>query len=185
MLSFRTPDIGLAYIYFDHQQAQTLKPADYIANLVRQFEEQKEGLTASIRSAYDQLPLKSQKPDFQALEAFLSNSIESFSSGIYIILDGFDECKEDSRKALIDSLCLLIPRDNRFRFFLATRPNSIVETLTSSFVNLARSIEVTTKKVEQTRDLKQFIDAKLSREYLEDEERLFISDGVFGKAEGS
>ena len=185
MLSCRTPDIGLAYIYFDHQQAQTLKPADYIANLVRQFEKQKQGLTTSIQSFYDKLPLKTERPDLEQLTSFLLDSAKSFSSAIYIIVDGFDECKEDGRKAVVDCLCSLKTANNRFRFLVATRPNNNVQTLASSFSDLARIIEVTTEKFEQTRDLKQFINGKLSGEDLEDEERSFLSKGILEKAAGS
>jgi hypothetical protein len=184
MLNFLTPDIGLAYIYFEHQQAQSLKPEDYIANLVRQFEEQKEGLSPFIQSVYGRLPSKFEKPDSQALKTFLSDSVKPFNSGIYIILDGFDECKEDGRKTLINSLCSFSSGDNRFRFFIATRPNSDVETLASSIVDFAQ-IEVTTEKVEQTRDIKQFINGKLSEKKLKAGEGLILSKGIFGKAQGS
>jgi len=185
VLNLRTPDIGLAYIYFDHQQAQSLKPADYIANLVRQLEEQKEKLSTSIQSKFNQLPSKTGKPSLQDLKTFLSDSLKSFRDRIYIILDGFDECKEDGRTAIIDSICSLIPGDRRLSFFVATRPVSNVNGLESSFGNLARIIEVTTKKAEQSQDIKQFIDGKLFKGNLEIGEPLSLSEGIFRKAEGS
>ena len=120
MLNLCSPDIGLAYIYFDHQQAQSLKPADYIANLVRQLEEQKEGLSMSIQSTFNRLPSKSEKPSLQDLKTFLSDSLKSFNSRIYIILDGFDECEQDGRNFIIDSLSSFILEDRRLRFFIAT-----------------------------------------------------------------
>ena len=40
---------------------------------------------------------KSGKPSLQDFKTFLSDSLKSFSDRISIILDGFDECKEDGR----------------------------------------------------------------------------------------
>jgi hypothetical protein len=161
-----------------------LKPADYIASLVRQFEEQKEGLSTSVQSTYDKLPSKSQKPDLQALKSFLSESIEYFTAVTYIILDAFDECNEDGRKALVDIVRSLIPRHNRLRFFIATRPNSWMDFLTSRCSDEARLISIIAGKGAQTQDLKNFIDNKLSRELLCEEERALISQGVVDKAQG-
>jgi len=184
VLNFRTPDTGLAYIYFDHQQAQSLKPADYIASLVRQFEEQKVGLSSSIQNTYDNLVSKSQKPDLQSVKSFLSDSVESFSSVIYIILDAFDECNEDGRKVFVDAIRSFLPRHNRLRFFIATRPNSWMDFLTSSCADQAQLIHVIAGKGTQTEDLTLFIDDKLSRELLREEERVFISQGIIDKAKG-
>ena len=152
---------------------------------MRQLEEQKEELSTSIQSVFDRLPSKSGKPSLQDLKTFLSDSLKSFSDRIYIILDGFDECKEDGRKAITDCLCSLIPGDRRFNLFIATRPVSNVKTLDSSFGNLVRIIEVMTEKPEQSRDIKQFIDGKLFEGNLEIEERLSLSEGIFRKAKGS
>ena len=152
---------------------------------MRQLEEQKEELSTSIQSVFDRLPSKSGKPSLQDLKTFLSDSLKSFRDRIYIILDGFDECKEDGRTAIIDSLCSFIPGDRRLSWFIATRPVSDVKTLESSFGNLARIIEVTTEKVEQSQDIKQFIDGKLVRDNLEIGESLSLSEGIFRKAKGS
>jgi len=151
---------------------------------VRQLEEQKEELSTSIQSVFNWLPSKSEKPSLQDLKTFLSDSLKSFHDRIYIILDGFDECKEDGRIAIIDSLCSFIPGDRRLSLLVATRPISDVKTLESAFGNLARIIEVTTKKVEQCQDIKQFIDGKLVRGNLEIGERLSLSEGIFRKAKG-
>jgi hypothetical protein len=187
ILDFRTPDIGLAYIYFEHQQARSIKPNNYIADLVRQFEEQKEGLSTSVRSKYDKLPSKSQlKPDLQTAKEFLLDSVESFPSGAYIILDGFDECKEDGRRALVDCLRSFNSRDKRFRFFIASRPNSSVDLLASKFGDQARRIEISAGQGDVNGDLKQYVESKLLdvEEELEDGERLFIAEQIIAKAQG-
>ena len=150
--------MGIAYIYFDHKKAQGLKPADYLASLVGQLEEQKEGLCPSVQTAYDKLPSKSLKPDFLSLKNFLSETAKHFISGTYIVLDAFDECSEDGRKGLIDLLVSFNRSDNRFRVFIATRPNSSIDSLASAFTNQAQIIELIAGTGKQTEDLKHFID---------------------------
>ena len=185
LLDSHTPDTGLAYIYFEHQQAQSLKPKDYIADLVRQFEKQREGLSASVQSKYDKLS-QSQKPDLQTAKECLMDSVEYFTSGLYIILDGFDECKEDGRKALVDCFRSFIPQDKPIRFFIATRPNRSVDFLASKFGDQARRIDVGAGQDEVTRDLKQYVDNKLSEAEgdLDHGESLFISEQIMAKAQG-
>jgi hypothetical protein len=99
-------------------------------------------------------------------------------------LDAFDECSEDGRRALVDFLCSLQSPENRFRFFIATRPNSNIDSLASAFADEARSIEVTSGNGEQTRDLKHFVDNKLLHEYLTAPEKCFISEGNIEKTQG-
>jgi len=178
--------MGLAYIYFDHKKAQTLTPADYLASLVGQLEEQKQGLCPSIQSAYEKLRSKSQRPDFQSLKSFLSDSAEYFSAGTYIVLDAFDECSENGRKALVELLGSFnrLDHHNRFRFFIATRPNSSIDSLASMFEDRVRIIELIAGKGEQTQDLKHFVDDTLSREKFTDQEKSFISMGIVQKAQG-
>jgi len=74
----------------------------------------------AIQTVYDKPASKSQKLDFHTLKSFLSESTAYFNLGVYIILDTFDECNEDGRKALIDSVHSSISKDNYLRFFIAT-----------------------------------------------------------------
>jgi len=150
---------------------------------VRQLEEQRVGLTFCIQNTYDKLPSKSQKPNLQELKSFLTDSIEYFSSAIYIIMDAFDECNQDGRMVFVDAIRSLYLH-NRLRFLIATRPNSCIDLLRSSYADHVQLIQVAAGKGAQTEDLKHFVDDKLSREPLREEERAFISQGVIDKAEG-
>jgi hypothetical protein len=153
---------------------------------VRQFEEQKEGLSTLVQSKYEQLTSKSQEPDLRTAKEFLLESIESFPSGVYIIFDGFDECKEDGRRALVDCLRSFVPRDKRFRFFVASRPNGSVDLLASRFGDEARRIEISSGQRDVTRDLKEYVETRLldMEEELEDGETVFISERIIAKAQG-
>ena len=150
--------------------------------MVRQFEEQKEGLCTSIQSAYDKA--KSRKPDFQSLKSFLTDSIQQFKKCAYIVLDAFDECDEDGRKALVEYIRSCLPGNGLLRFFITTRPNTDVDFLASSFVDQVRLIDVIAGKGAQTRDLEHFIEQHLSRVQLSDKEKSFILQGIIEKAEG-
>ena len=138
----------------------------------------------SIQTVYDKHASKSPKPDFHSLKGFLSESTAYFKSGAYIILDAFDECNEYGRKALIDAIRSFISGDNQLQFFIATRPNSGIDFLTSSFADRMRRIEIIAGKGAQTQDLEQFVSDRLLKEQLGDEERSFISQRIIEKADG-
>ena len=133
---------------------------------------------------YDKHASKSPKPDFHTLKSFLSESPAYFKSGPYIILDAFDECNEDGRKALIDAIRSFISRDDRLQFFIATWPNSSIDFLASSFADRIRRIEIIAGKGAQTQDLEQFVNDRLVKEPLGDEERNFIFKHIIEKADG-
>jgi len=150
--------------------------------MVRQFEEQKGGLCTSVQSAYDKG--KFQKPDFQSLKSFLIDSVQQFKKCTYIVLDAFDECHEDGRKALVEYIRSCLPGNSLLRFFITSRPNTDVDFLASSFVDQVRLIDVIAGKGAQTRDLEHFIEQHLSRVHLRDKEKSFILQGIIEKAEG-
>jgi hypothetical protein len=176
--------VGLAFTYFDHKQAELQKPADYIAMLLRQFEQQKEGLTVSLQCTYNDLSKKSVKADLETLKGLLVDSVKSFESRSYIILDGFDECLEDARRRIIETIGLLLSRDDQIYFFIASRPNSNLDVIPSSYPNDTQTIDIIAGKGAQSRDLKSYIFDKLSMESISEKERAFISKGVVEKAQG-
>src|SRR5947207_15078260 len=103
-INLNAREIGFAFIYFDHQESQSQTPEHYIANLLRQLEQQKQTLTNSVQNIYDELSPKCRRPDLRTLGNLLSTSATSFKSRIYIILDALDECPEDCREKLLDIL---------------------------------------------------------------------------------
>jgi hypothetical protein len=160
------------------------RSTDYIASLLRQLEQQKENLSSAIQNTYDKLHCKGHQPDLQTLRGLLADSVNSFRSRIYIILDALDECVDDNRKELLKTVHqLLALTDSRVHLFIATRPHITIETL-SSHSSEMQTIDVVTGQGLQTQDLKYFIEMKLSEECMDDNEKTFISEGVIDKAQG-
>src|SRR5436305_907620 len=85
-MNLNTPEIGFAFIYFDHQEAQSQKSTHYIASLLRQLEQQKQTLTNSVQNIYKELSPKCRRPDLRTLSNLLSASANSFMSRTYIII---------------------------------------------------------------------------------------------------
>jgi hypothetical protein len=183
-LDLSCQDIGLAFIYLDHQAAQSLKPADYVSSLLRQLEQHKETLSPSIKEEYDKLSKRGFKPNLNTLTALLADSVKSFTSRTYIILDAFDECVDSGRRELVEILDSLLSRNDRVYLFITSRPNSHLDAIESSSPNETRTINVVAGDGAQTRDLKRYLDSKLAKERMSDEERVFISQGILKKAQG-
>src|SRR5436305_7690386 len=102
-MNLNTPEIGFAFIYFDHQEAQSQKSTHYIASLLRQLEQQKHTLINSVQNIYEELSPKCRRSDLRTLSNLLSASANSFKSRIYIILDALDECTENCREKLLNA----------------------------------------------------------------------------------
>jgi hypothetical protein len=184
-IHLNTRDIGYAFIYFDHQEAQSQKPAHYIASLLRQLEQQKQSLTNSVQNIYDELSPKCRRPDLRTLGNLLSTSANSFKSRTYIVLDALDECTEDCREELFNVLReLLVLPDSQLYIFIATRPHISIDTLTSSLSDNVQTINVVAGEGPQNIDLESFINIKLSGKLIGNEEKSFISRGIIVKAQG-
>jgi len=184
LLDLSCDDVGLAFIYLDHQAAQSLKPADYISSLLHQLEQQKDMLSPFVQEAYDKLYRRGLKPDLQTLKGLLLDSVKSFTSRVYIILDAFDECVDNAKQELAETVDLLLSRNERVYLFIASRPNSHLDAIELSLSNEARTINVIAGEGAQSQDLKSYLDSKLAKQRMSDEEKLFISEGISRKAQG-
>ena len=123
LLELSSPDYGLAYLYFDHQQAQAQKASEYIESILRQLEQRTATITPSIRDAYNACRRGSPKPNLQKLKALLIDSSQSFKVRTFVVLDALDECTEDGREQPLDALKFLLSRNDKISLFIASRPN--------------------------------------------------------------
>jgi KAP family P-loop domain len=177
------PDVGFAFLYFNHKETGPRNPTDYIASMLRQLEQQKEALSENVEQSYDKLSNSFQKPDVNSL---LLGSSNSFKSRTYIILDALDECEPGMTRNVIETLQALIAINPRVFLFIATRPNVHIDRLVSSLQpNQSRIIDIVTDEGSQCRDLKTYIDfVLLHKSEIKSEERTFISQNIVEKADG-
>lgn len=180
-----SPEIGFAFIYFDHKEARPNKTADYIAGLLRQLEQQRETLTSSVQNVYDELCPKGHRPDLHVLTRLLLESASLFKSRTYIVLDAIDELTETARRGLVESLRkLLVSSPSQVYLFITTRPHIRTDLFPSSLSNEIQMINVEAEQGPQIQDMKYYVDVKLSRAQIKDQERLFLSEGIITKAKG-
>jgi vacuolar-type H+-ATPase subunit E/Vma4 len=172
-------------MYFNHKQAESRNAKEYIASLLRQLEQQKETLSTSVENAYETLSNTDAKPDLANLKTLLLDSINSFKSRTCIVLDALDECSEDTRQSVINTFQSLISTNHQVYLFIATRPNSSIDSLLLSFPNETQAIDIFSGQGPQSRDLKIYVDVKLSEKpNIKPEERAFISECVLERAQG-
>jgi Ankyrin repeats (3 copies) len=176
--------VNVAFLYLDHQQAQSRRPSEYLASLVHQFAQQKKSVCASVQEAYDSLSPKSQKPDLGLLKRLLLDSVESFGAKTYIVLDAFDECAEDGKKELIETIAKLLGGSEHIYLLITSRPHSSLDSVASLVPTATRTLPVIAGGSSQTKDLKRYLEEKLTKERLKDDERKFIRDGIAEKAKG-
>lgn len=174
----------VAFLYFDHQQAQSRRPSEYLSSLVHQLEHQKKSVCSSVQEAYDSLSPKSQKPDLGLLKRLLLDSVQSFGTKTYIVLDAFDECGEDGKKEFIETISKLIGGTEHIYLLITSRPHSSLDSVASLVPTATRTIPVIAGTSSQTKDLKRYLEEKLAKERLKDNERKFIRDGIAEKAKG-
>jgi hypothetical protein len=184
LLELNSPDYGLAYLYFDHKQAQARKPSEYIASLLRQLEQPKETLTPSLREAFNTLSGRCQRPDLQTLKSLLVDSSQFFKARTFIVLDALDEGTENGAQEILESLKLLLSKNEKISVFISSRPNRHLEYIVLSFSTQTRRINVVAGEGAQSVDVRAYINRKLAKEQMSDDEKLLISRGISEKAKG-
>ena len=157
--------------------------SEYIASLLRQLEEQKQCACSSVQKVYETLSPLRQKPDLPMIKSLLLDSSKSFKSRTYVVLDAFDECTADGRGELIETIRMLLDQNAEIYIFITSRPHSSLDILSASSTNTTRTIKVIGEGP-QTQDVKSYLDGKLARQRIEDDERLFIVEGILEKAKG-
>jgi hypothetical protein len=105
-------------------------------------------------------------------------------SRTYIILDAFDECVDNAKRELAETVDSLLSRNERVYLFIASRPNGHLDAIELSLPNEAWTINVIAGEGSQSQDLKSYLDSKLAKQRMSDEEKLFISEGISRKAQG-
>jgi len=175
---------GVAYIYFEHKQAQAQKAAEYIASLLRQLEQQKGSITPSVQSTYNAISARSQKADLKTLKDWLVDSSKSFSVRTFIVLDAFDECSPTEMQEVVETLKLLMSRNDQLSIFISSRPNSHLDNLASSFPTEIRLIKILTGEGAQNYDLRAYLKGELTKARIEDDENLVIEQEILEKAKG-
>lgn len=179
-----SPDIGLAFIYFNYKEAQSREPKEYVASLLRQLEQRKDTLNSSVENVYDILSPRCQKADMRTLRCLLLDSVKSFTSRTYILLDALDECDEHGRQELVETLWPLFSPDHRVYLLIMTRPTVDMDFLLRRFPKKRQTFNIVAGEGPQSQDLKCYIDNKLSKKRIDDDERSFISQRIIQKAQG-
>ncbi|KAJ7582108.1 ankyrin repeat-containing domain protein [Mycena floridula] len=119
------PGVGLAYIFFRYNEANTQDVKALVASILRQL------LIGNIipdwlKPLYDSF--KDERPlsqDLNTLVKALGSQIHSYSN-VYLVVDAFDECSEDIREDFLSRLRPLTD-SNRFHILVTSRPLLSIE----------------------------------------------------------
>jgi len=190
LLDSDSTDVGVAYLYFDHKQAQLCTTGDYIASLTRQLQQQAATISSAVLEVFEKCSKKTdgskpRRPGFEDLKALFLDSAVSLHTRTYIVLDAFDECSHDVGKELVELLRLLITSNESIYLFVASRPNSNLEAISdSSTLIKTRTINVIAGHGFQNMDLKSFLDHSLGKVSMTEKDRSIVAEGILSKAQG-
>ena len=188
LLNSDSTEIGVAYLYFDHKQAQSRTTGDYIASLVRQLQQQAPTICSAVLEVFEKClkkmdGSKPRKPEFEDLKVLLVDSAVALHTRTYIVLDAFDECNEDVGKELVEIFRSLASIDGIY-LLIASRPNSNLEALSPSLLSETRTINVIAGQGAQDVDLKSYLDHSLRKVAMTEKDRSLVAEGILSKAQG-
>ncbi|KAJ7582105.1 ankyrin repeat-containing domain protein [Mycena floridula] len=119
------PDVGVAYIFFRYNEANTQDIRALVASILRQLligDTIPDGLKPLYNSFKDKRPLSQ---DLNMLVNALDSQIHSYSN-VYLVVDAFDECTEDIREDFLSRLRPLTG-SNRLHILVTSRPLLSIE----------------------------------------------------------
>ena len=101
----RTDGIGVAYIYCDYLKYREQTPIHLVGSLLKQLAEQKNPISGSLKSYYDEHKNSNTDPTPKRAFEVLKTECDSWSR-IFIIVDALDECseKDATRQRVVEGL---------------------------------------------------------------------------------
>jgi hypothetical protein len=148
-------EIGLAFVYFDYNEE--LLPEDVVASVFIQLIEQRNTLPPSLLLEFDKWKKagRKSKPTGDRFTELLILCLSEFNfSKVFVVIDAFDECKEDSREDLLRQLEQL-NKKTEMRIFISTRPQHL-DRLQKSFPG---SLQLKIEAKED--DIQKYLEKKL------------------------
>lgn len=178
-----TPQIGIIFFLFKISN-RTQTTTDALRVLLRQLLQQCDEIPESIYSAYSP---QSSEPDFDTLLKLLAASLSAFSSTysrpVFILLDAFDEFKNEKdeghqRGSFLDAISTVLNSGNVKVFVTSRLPN--LDDLLAKFKGAV------VKEVETNRDdVEKYLDRQLEGSRLSPELQAAIKEKITAEADQS
>ncbi|KAL8707336.1 MAG: hypothetical protein Q9225_007773, partial [Loekoesia sp. 1 TL-2023] len=109
------------------------------SSLILQLLDQQEGLKVEFDKWYDNTK-KSQHLDAAQspieLGNFFSRCVETLNRELFVVIDGLDECDNESQKELVTLLDSLAKRTPRLKVFFSSRPQEGIESLLQGSIEI-------------------------------------------------
>lgn len=171
----RHPKSGLGFIYFDYTEALTVQ--EIITSLLEQLVNQHSSMPALLLSQYN-IWAKTERKDRPSDETFVELLIQCISEfpRVFIILDAFDEMKEEERLELIERLQLFC--NSKVNLFITTRSPH------AGFLGQSFPKSAELKITAQDSDIHEYLSARLRTQPLDPKLKALISTTLQNNAQG-
>ncbi|KAK2609594.1 hypothetical protein N8I77_003090 [Diaporthe amygdali] len=146
-----TEDVATAFFFCDYKNGNTQTTDNVLSALASQLAIQKEESYAHLERYYQELhPQRAleRRPDVSGLQRILKDMVKSFDH-VYLIVDGLDECGDNTNNVIDDILDILGCSDNISTAFLSRDEDNIRDRLEEDFsgVEIAAHTEDITEYV--------------------------------------
>jgi hypothetical protein len=186
------PNVGLAYFYYNRNEALRTDPENVLRCYVNQLSiaHDKSRLHTALREKYTEKSksgFASNQLSLDECQDLIQLLSKAYTSTI-LILDALDECDEKLRLGLMKAFDRLIDGVPKLKIFISSRPDDDIRR------RMMKRANVGVNATKNEEDIKQYILARLAadeqdrneshREKLSEELRKDITATVFAKSDG-
>ncbi|KAI9855731.1 MAG: hypothetical protein M1824_005891 [Vezdaea acicularis] len=149
--TFAETDNAVAFIYCNYNDQTEQSSVNLVSSLLKQLAQQMPSLLDGLEPMFDKHLKKITRPTLQEMSKALQSAVLSFPRA-FIVVDAVDECLEDSRRDLLDSLGVLA---DTVGLMITSRPSIHIE---DTFPNREK-LEITAKD----EDVYKYLEARISQ----------------------
>ena len=116
-------DVGIAFCYFNYKQAEYQKPRQILSAFIKQLCWEKSQLPGPLVAFYRKHILDAKIPSYDSVEKVLSIIADEYRE-LYLVVDALDECQQDLREQILESIVELSQNHNCVKTFITSRPEN-------------------------------------------------------------
>jgi len=146
-------NVGLAFAYFRYDSVDAQKPEHIITAFIKQLCRRRGSVPEQLLDSFHLHSRNDTRPKFQDYVEQFDIIIRSFTQ-VFVIIDALDECKEESRRLILDLIWDAKRKFPCIKFFVTSRPE---EEITSFFAELRVSVI----RVEAKKDIETYLSGRL------------------------
>ena len=116
-------NVGIAFCYFNYKQAEHQTPRQILSAFIKQLCWGRSELPNALITFYRKHILDARTPSYDAIENALSIIADEYQE-LYLVIDALDECQQELREQILESIVDLSRNHNCVKVFVTSRPEN-------------------------------------------------------------